>query len=258
MDETDTGARRAIVTGADSGIGRATAVALAESGYDVGITWHQDRDGAADTAAEVEGHGRRALVERLDLADPAAAAAAIGALVDGLGGLDALVNNAGTTKFVKHADLEGLSAADYERILGINLVGPFQMVRACRDALKASRGAVVNVSSVAAARGTGSSIAYAASKSALNTMTQSLARALGPEIRVNSVAPGFVRTPWQEAQGKDVTDETERKFAAAAPLAKPVDAADVADAVAWLIEGARSTTGVTILVDCGIHLATAR
>ncbi|HYD57162.1 MAG TPA: SDR family oxidoreductase [Burkholderiales bacterium] len=234
--------RVAIVTGGTSGIGAAAADELSRRGWKVAV---MARKGVA---AEFQG----------DVAKDADCRRVAKAVLDKWGRIDALVNNAGTTKFVKHADLEGLSAADYERIFGINLVGPFQMVRACRDALKASRGAVVNVSSVAAARGTGSSIAYAASKSALNTMTQSLARALGPEIRVNGVAPGFVRTPWQEAQGKEVTDETERKFVAAAPLAKPVDAADVADAIAWLIEGARSTTGVTILVDCGIHLAAGR
>jgi 3-oxoacyl-[acyl-carrier protein] reductase len=176
------------------------------------------------------------------------------AVLDKWGRIDALVNNAGTTKFVQHADLGGLLAEDWQRIIGVNVVGPFQMVRACAEALKASRGAIVNVSSVAAFKGTGSSVAYGASKAALNTMTQSLARALGPEIRVNAVCPGFVRTPWQESQGKEKADETEKRFAAAAPLGKAVDAEDVADAIAWLIEGARSTTGETILIDGGIHL----
>lgn len=170
------------------------------------------------------------------------------------GRIDALVNNAGTTKFVKHGDLEGLLAEDWQRIVGVNVVGPFQMVRACVDALRASRGAIVNVSSVAAFKGTGSSVAYGATKAALNTMTQSLARALGPEIRVNAVCPGFVRTPWQESQGKDKADDAERRFAAAAPLGRAVEADHVAGAIAWFIEGALSTTGETLLIDGGIHL----
>lgn len=232
----------AIVTGGSSGIGAAAVELLSRRGWKVAA---MARKGVP---AEFQG----------DVAKDADCRRVAQAVLDKWGRIDALVNNAGTTKYVRHADLEGLSSADYERILGVNVIGAFQMVRACAPALKASRGAVVNVSSVAAWRGTGSSIAYAASKSALNTMTQSLARALGPEIRVNGVAPGYVRTPWQESQGKEAVEETERKFVAAAPLGKPVAAADVADAIAWLIEGARSTTGVTILVDCGIHLAAGR
>lgn len=232
----------AIVTGGSSGIGAAAAELLAKRGWQVAVM--------ARKAAQAQFQG--------DVAKDADCRRVAKAVLDKWGRIDALVNNAGTTKFVKHADLDGLATEDFERIFATNLFGAFQMVRACAAALKASRGAVVNVSSVAAVRGTGSSVAYAASKAALNTMTQSLARALAPEVRVNGVAPGFVRTPWQEAQGKDTVDQTERKFAAAALLAKPVDPDDVADAIAWLIEGARSTTGTTILVDCGIHLAAGR
>lgn len=232
----------AIVTGGSSGIGKAAVDELARRGWQVAA---MARKGVPEAFAGD--------VTRDDDCRRVAAA-----VLEKWGRIDALVNNAGTTKFVKHADLEGLSAGDYERIFGINVVGPFQMVRACAAALKASRGAVVNVSSVAALRGSGSSIAYAASKAALNTMTQSLARALAPEIRVNAVLPGFVRTPWQDHAGKEAGDEAERRFAAAAPLRRAVDAADVAEAIAWLVEGARSTTGETLLVDAGIHLATGR
>jgi 3-oxoacyl-[acyl-carrier protein] reductase len=230
----------AIVTGGSSGIGAAAAEALSGRGWQVAVV------------------ARKGVAFQADVAKDADCRRVAKAVLDKWGRIDALVNNAGTTKFVKHADLEGLSAADYERIFGINLVGPFQMVRACAGALKASRGAVVNVSSVAALRGTGSSIAYAASKAALNTMTQSLARSLAPEVRVNAVLPGFVRTPWQESQGAEKADQAEQGFAAAAPLRRAVEAADVAEAIAWLIEGARSTTGETLLVDCGIHLASGR
>jgi 3-oxoacyl-[acyl-carrier protein] reductase len=230
----------AIVTGGSSGIGAAVANQLSGRGWQVAVVARKGVEFQADVAKDAD--CRRVAK----------------AVLDRWGRIDALVNNAGTTKFVKHADLDGLSAADYERIFGINLVGPFQMVRACAEALKAAGGAVVNVSSVASLRGSGSSIAYAASKAALNTMTQSLARALAPQVRVNAVLPGFVRTPWQDLNGKEAGDEAERRFAAAAPLKRAIPDTDVADAIAWLIEGARSTTGETLLVDAGIHLATGR
>ena len=247
-----------IITGCSSGFGQAAARHFARHGWHVFATMRQPSAGMA-LSDEAGRSGWKLSVLPLDVTRDESVRAAVDAVSNATGGrIDALVNNAGTTKFVKHADLEGLSAADYERIFGINLVGPFQMVRACAVALKASRGAVVNVSSVAALRGTGSSIAYAASKAALNTMTQSLARSLAPEVRVNAVLPGFVRTPWQESQGAEKADQAEQGFAAAAPLRRAVEAADVAEAIAWLIEGARSTTGETLLVDCGIHLASGR
>jgi 3-oxoacyl-[acyl-carrier protein] reductase len=118
---------------------------------------------------------------------------------------------------------------------------------------------VVNLSSVASILGTGSSIAYAASKAALDTMTFSLARALGPEIRLNIVAPGYVRTPWQvAAHGEQGASDLERRFAEKAPLKAAPEAQDVADAVAWLVEGARRVTGEIIYVDGGMHIASPR
>jgi 3-oxoacyl-[acyl-carrier protein] reductase len=169
------------------------------------------------------------------------------------------VNSAGTTKVVAHADLEGLSADDILRIFRVNLIGPFQMIRACAPALKASKGCIVNVSSVASILGTGSSIAYAASKAALDTMSFSLARALAPEIRVNIVAPGYVRTPWWiGVHGAAGAEELERKFAERAPLKAAPEAQDVAEAIAWLVEGARRVTGEIIYVDGGMHIASPR
>jgi 3-oxoacyl-[acyl-carrier protein] reductase len=180
-------------------------------------------------------------------------------VLDEWGRIDALVNSAGTTKFVAHADLDGLSSDDILGIFRINFVGPFQMIRACAPALKEARGCVVNISSVASLLGTGSSIAYAASKAALDTMTFSLARALGPEIRLNIVAPGYVRTPWQiAAHGAEGAAELERKFAERAPLKAAAEAHDVADAIVWLIEGARRVTGEIIYVDGGMHIASPR
>ncbi len=181
------------------------------------------------------------------------------AVLERWGRIDALVNCAGITKFVKHADLEGLSADDILGIFRVNLVGPWQMIRACAAALKESRGCVVNVSSVASLLGTGSSIAYAASKAALDTMSFSLARALAPEVRVNIVSPGFVKTPWHvAAHGIEGAAQAESRFAAVAPLKAAAEPEDVADAIAWLLEGARRVTGEIIYVDGGMHIASPR
>jgi 3-oxoacyl-[acyl-carrier protein] reductase len=236
----------AIVTGGTSGMGEATANVLVKRGWEVAV---MARNPSPKEIFSVQG----------DVAQDSDCRRAAKHVLDKWGRIDALVNNAGTTKFVKHDDLEGLSADDILGIFRVNLVGPWQMIRACAPALKASHGSIVNVSSVAAVLGTGSSVAYAASKAALETMSMSLARALGPEIRVNVVAPGFVKTPWQVgAHGQAGADDLERRYAAVAPLKTAVDAGDVAEAIAWLIEGARRVTGEIIYVDGGMHIASPR
>ncbi len=236
----------ALVTGGSSGMGEASAKELARRGWRVAI---MSRKKVKTSLLSLQG----------DVADDADCRRAAQAVLDKWGRIDALVNSAGTTRFVAHADLEGLSAQDFLEILRVNLVGPFQMIRACAPALKAARGCVVNLSSVASILGTGSSIAYAASKAALDTMTFSLARALGPDIRLNIVAPGYVRTPWQvAAHGERGAADLERRFAERAPLKAAPEAQDVADAVAWLVEGARRVTGEIIYVDGGMHIASPR
>ncbi|HEX6318969.1 MAG TPA: SDR family oxidoreductase [Burkholderiales bacterium] len=236
----------ALVTGGSSGMGEATADELARRGWNVAV---MSRSTVKQNFFCLKG----------DVAQDADCRRVAQAVLDKWGRIDALVNSAGTTKFVAHADLEGLSAEDFLAILRVNLVGPFQMIRACAPALKAARGCVVNLSSVASILGTGSSIAYAASKAALDTMTFSLARALGPEIRLNIVAPGYVRTPWQvAAHGEQGASDLERRFAEKAPLKAAPEAQDVADAVAWLVEGARRVTGEIIYVDGGMHIASPR
>jgi 3-oxoacyl-[acyl-carrier protein] reductase len=233
----------ALVTGGSSGIGEATVKELSKRG------WHVAAMARTKVSKEFQG----------DVAKDADCRRVANAVLEKWGRIDALVNCAGTTKFVAHADLEGLSAEDFLAIFRVNLVGPFQMVRACAAALKASRGCVVNISSVASILGTGSSIAYAASKAALETMSISLARALGPEIRVNIVAPGYVRTSWQvAAHGAEGAVELERRFAERAPLRAAPETQDVAEAIAWLVEGARRVTGEIIYVDGGMHIASPR
>jgi NAD(P)-dependent dehydrogenase (short-subunit alcohol dehydrogenase family) len=175
-----------------------------------------------------------------------------------------LVNNAGITKHVAHADLDGLSAEDFQRLYGVNTIGPFQMVRAARSLLEAGAkaserpSAVVNVSSVAGISGVGSSIAYAASKGALNTMTLSLSRALAPLIRVNTVCPGYIDTPWftkgrGEAGAKQVRDSVVAKV----PLKVASSANDIAQLVCFLATPASSNmTGEVVRMDAGMHLKT--
>ena len=194
-----------------------------------------------------------------DVSDDAQCRRIAKAVLDKYGAIDALVNNAGTTKVVAHNDLEGLTAEDFQRIFLLNVIAPFQMVRACAEALKKARGAVVNVSSVASVLGTGSSVAYASSKSALETMSLSLARSLAPEVRVNVVAPGHTNTPWHPTvRGPERAAEVEKRYSAIAPLKGVSQPEDVADAIVWLIEGARNVTGETLYVDGGMHIAAPR
>jgi 3-oxoacyl-[acyl-carrier protein] reductase len=256
MTQKEKGAARvAIVTGGSSGMGESTARELARRGWRVAINFAKDAAKAKKVAAECG----EAIAVQGNVAEDADCRKVAKDVLARWGRIDALVNNAGTTKFVDHKNLEGLAAADFEAIFRVNLIGPFQMIRACEKALRESRGCVVNISSVAHLLGTGSSIAYAASKAALNTMSFSLARALAPDIRVNIVSPGFVRTPWQEAaMGEAGAREAERRYAERAPLKAAPEPEDVAEAVAWLLEGARRVTGEILYVDGGMHIASPR
>src|SRR3954464_8092656 len=245
----------AIITGASSGIGAASAVELARRGWSVVINYSRSEDNARAVAE----HCPSSLVVRADVADDAQCRALIQATLDKWGRIDALVNNAGTTKFVDHKNLDGLTGEDFLAIYRTNVVGAFQMTRACAPALRANRGAIVNVSSVASELPVGSSIAYGASKAALNMMTRSLARALGPEIRVNAVCPGYVDTPWHHhAHGSERAMKIAAHYSGLVPLKDYARPEDIADAIVWLIEGARQVTGEAIFVDGGLHITPPR
>jgi 3-oxoacyl-[acyl-carrier protein] reductase len=249
----------AIVTGSASGIGAATALELSRRGWSVVINYSKSAAEAKKVAARCKEGGKDAIVVQADVAEDADCKRLAKAALDKWGRLDALVNNAGTTKFVAHAKLDELSADDFLRIYRVNVVATFQMTRACAEALKSARGAVVNVGSLASFLGTGSSIAYAASKGAVNTLTMSLARVLGPEVRVNAVLPGFVDTPWMTAgYGPERYKELAARYAGSAPLKSTCKPEDIAETVAFLIEGGKMITGETVFVDAGFHLATAR
>ena len=245
----------AVVTGGSSGIGAATVQEFSRRGWRVAIVFSKDSSKAEQVASGL----KDAILVKADVAQDADCRRTAREVLGRWGRIDVLVNNAGITKHVKHTDLEGLSADDMLNIFRVNFVGPFQMVRACAAALKESRGAVVNVSSLASRLGTGSSIVYAASKAALNTMTMSLARALGPEVRVNAVCPGFVMTPWHlSAHGAQGAEEQRQRYAEKAPLGAAPDPEDIAAAILWFAEGARRTTGEIFYVDGGMHVASPR
>ncbi len=248
-----------IVTGSASGIGAATAILLAGRGARVVVNYSKSEDAARETLAACEAAGAQfgggALLVKANVAEDADCRRLAQAALDKWGSIDALVNNAGATKFANHADLEALSGEDFLGIYAVNVVGSYQMVRACAPAMKnGGRGAVVNVSSIAGKNGMGSSMAYAASKGALNTMTMSLARVLGPEIRVNAVCPGMVDTKWlREGYGSRYA-AIEARYRNGTPLGRPGTPEEVAAVIAWLIEGADLVTGETIMVDSGMHM----
>ena len=247
--------KAAVVTGASRGVGRATALALARGGCHVAINYSRSRDEAEQTAAAVRLLGVKAICVRGDVAEDAACRVLMDAAAKEFGRLDILVNNAGTTEFIPHANLDDVTDAHWERILGVNLKGPFQCVRAARKYLEASgSGIVINVSSVAGIAGTGSSIPYCASKAALINLTLSLARALGPNIRVNSVAPGFIAGEWlQKGLGTDYeTAKSAREKMNV--LGKVCEPEDIAAAILSLITGSDLITGQTLVCDGGTLL----
>lgn len=246
----------AIVTGSSSGVGAATAKLLASKGCHVVINYSSSQDAAQRVAEECHNLGVQTLVCQANVADDEACKAMVAQAVEKWGRIDILVNNAGTTKFVPHHQLDGLDKDDFFNLYGVNVVGPYQMVRACEPFLRASGdAAIVNVASVAGIKGIGSSVAYAASKGALLTMTQSLARVLGPEIRVNAVCPGFIQGEWlEEGMGKETYQNIKSHLENATPLKKTCTAESVAESIVNFIDGHSVVTGQHIILDGGHHL----
>jgi len=245
-----------IVTGGGTGTGAACATLLASKGCRVVVNYSRSEDDANATVRACHAAGADAIAVRADVADDAACRGLAQSALDRWGRLDALINSAGITRFAHPAKLDALSAEDFRSIYDVNVVGAYQMIRACVPAMKQQgAGAVVNISSMAGILGLGSSTAYVASKGALNAMTLALARALAPTIRVNAVCPGFIETRWH-TQRFDEAGYARFKadYEASVPLASAAQAEDVADAAVWLIEGARVVTGELIQVDSGKHL----
>ena len=249
----------AIVTGSSSGVGAACARQLAERGCHVAINYSRNEEGARTTQAACEELGVETVVVRADVADDDECRALAGAALDKWGRIDALVNNAGTTKFNPHHELDGLSKQDFLDIYAVNTVGAYQMTRAVAEAMRrGGRGSVVNVASIAAVTGVGSSIAYAASKGAMVTLTLSLARALGPAIRVNAVCPGFIQGDWlEQGLGKERYAAAKAALEAHSPLQLTTTPDTVAEAILYFVAGADVITGETLMLDGGNHLNTA-
>ena len=252
----------AIVTGSASGLGAATAALLAKGGARIVVNYSTSQKEAEATADRCRKLGAEVVVVQGDVARDEDCRKIVAAAAP-WGRLDALINNAGTTKHVAHDKLDDLSAEDFQRIYAVNTIGPYQMIRAARSLLEASAratgrpAAVVNVSSVAGIGGGGSSIAYAASKGALNTMTLSLSRALAPLIRVNTVCPGFiVDTPWfTKGRGEAGANQLRDSIVARAPLKVASSAEDIARVVCFLASPESSNmTGELVRMDAGMHL----
>jgi 3-oxoacyl-[acyl-carrier protein] reductase len=245
--------KAAIVTGAGTGVGRATALALAQRGCSVLVNYSRSREAAEATAAQAAALGVRAVAFRADVAVDADCRALVAAAERELGRLDVLVNNAGITRFIAHGDLERVSDDDWQQILAVNLKGPFQCARAARAALERSgEGVIVNVTSVAGIIGTGSSIPYCASKAALNNLTLTLARALAPRIRVNAVAPGFVEGEWLAGGLGAAYEPVKKAMEARAALHRVCTAQDVADAILSLVTGSQLVTGHVLPCEGGL------
>ena len=243
----------ALITGGATGVGRATALELAQRGCAVAINYSRSKGEAEEAVEAIEQHGANALAIQCDVADDASVRAMVAEVTRDWGRLDVLVNSAGTTVFVAHSDLEKLKDEDWDRIFGVNVKGAFNCARAARAALEASgSGAIVNISSVAGIAGVGSSIPYAASKAALNNLTITLARVLAPKVRVNAVAPGAIQGRWLQKGFGAGYDRIMDNVAQTVPLKKTCTPDDVAHAVLSFIVGSDLVTGQVLVVDGGM------
>ena len=241
--------RVALVTGAGTGVGRACALQFAKLGFDVIVNYSRSQSEARQTAAEAESLGATTSVVCCDVADDAGVRGMIAGVKETFGRLDVVVNNAATTNFIEHRDLQGLTEEMWDRMLAVNLKGAFFVVRAAADLLRDGEGgSVVNVSSVAGITGAGSSIAYCATKAGLNTMTKSLARVLAPKVRVNAVCPGPIDSRWIR-QGNPDWDLNQ--MVAGYPIPRASQPEDIADAVLFFASGTSMATGQILAIDGG-------
>jgi 3-oxoacyl-[acyl-carrier protein] reductase len=236
----------ALVTGSATGIGRAVAWRFAERGYAVTVNYSKSKAEAEETADGVRQRGAKALISAANVADDTAVRAMVERTIEEFGGLDVLVNNAATTHFIPHVDLEGLTHQVWDDILNVNLKGTFFACRAAMPHLKARQGNIVNIASIAGVMGGGSSIAYAASKGAVITLTKSLAKAFAPEVRVNAVAPGPVTTRWF-ANHQDMIEEAMKLT----PLRRPATPDDIAAVTLFLADETTLMTGQVLIADGG-------
>jgi 3-oxoacyl-[acyl-carrier protein] reductase len=249
--------KAALVTGAATGIGRSAVLALARAGYDVAINYASSEAAARDTAAEAEKLGVKTLLIKCDVSDEAAVRAMIAKVGEAFGHLDVLINNAGTTASWKPKDLESLALEDWDRVFAVNVRGLFQVTRAALPLLKMGNNpCIVNTASIVGLRPGPQPLPYAASKAAVVNLTKTLAWNLGPEIRVNAVAPGWMEGDWMKRMLKDKYEDLMGKRAKATPLKRCVTADDVAETMMTLVESNRFVTGEIIVIDGGFTSST--
>jgi 3-oxoacyl-[acyl-carrier protein] reductase len=236
----------ALITGSATGIGRAAALRFAKEGFAVAVNYSRSEAEALETLEGVKKLGAPALLCKANVGDDAAVKEMIGRVQKEWGGLDVLVNNAGMTHFIDHTNLDALTDAVWQEIFQVNLLGTFYCCRAALPLLHERGGSIVNVTSVAGLSGQGSSIPYAASKAAANSLTRSLARAFAPMVRVNAVAPGPVETRWLIGHEHHV-----QNFVKTVPMQRAALPDDIADAIWFLAQGTTLTTGQVLVVDGG-------
>jgi 3-oxoacyl-[acyl-carrier protein] reductase len=249
----DVSGKAAIVTGGGTGVGRATCLMLARAGCSVLVNYSRSKDAAEDTAAQARELGVESIAVRADVSQDAECRAMVAEAERAFGRLDVLVNNAGTTKFIAHPNLEAVQASDWSEILGVNLIGPFQCTRAALPLLaRDGGGEVVMTSSVAGLIGTGSSIPYCASKAALNNLTITLARVCGPNVRVNGVAPGFIDGDWLQQGLGEHYQAVKSAMEARSPLGRVTTPETIAEAILSIITGSDLVTGHVLPVEGGM------
>jgi 3-oxoacyl-[acyl-carrier protein] reductase len=248
--------KSALVTGAATGIGRSAVLALGRAGYDVALNYSSSEAAARETAAEAQRAGAKTLLVRCDVSDEAGVRAMLKSVAEKFGRLDVLINNAGTTASWKPRDLESLSLEEWDRVFAVNVRGLFQVTRAAIPLLKQSKGCVVNTASIVGLRPGPQPLPYAASKAAVVNLTKTLAWNLGPDIRVNAVAPGWMEGDWMKRMLKDRYEDLMGKRAKATPLKRVVSADDVAETMMSLIHSNRFVTGEVIVVDGGFTAST--
>ena len=248
MITADLGGKRALVTGAASGIGLAAAELLARCGARVALNDLADNPALQRETDRLRGDGLGVVTAPGNCGDADDAARMVRVAAESLGGLDYLINNAGTPGAkgrVEPHDFKTQSAEFWSTLLSVNLLGPYHCTVAARPYLMDSGGAIVNTASIAGIRGNGSSSPYSATKAALISLTREHARAFGPEVRVNAIAPGMVRTNW------DARQERPPEFWETVPLQREGEPEDFAEVILFLCAGAHYVTGETVVVDGG-------
>lgn len=251
-----TSSRVAIITGGGTGVGQATAQQLAGQGWSVAVVYSRSRVEADETVSGILATGGQAIAIAADVADDAACRMMVASVLQAWGRVDLLVNCAGTTEFIPFAELEQVTDEVWLRLYQVNVVGAFHCARAVREPMLASGGGqIINISSVAAQLGQGSSIPYCCSKAALDNLTVSLARTLAPAIRVNGIAPGFIAGRWTQNGLGDRYDGLVQAYEKTLPLGRVCTPADIAEGVLSLVNGSSLVTGQTLTVDGGMMIS---